>query len=189
MDNFSDLSPAEKEVAKHIAGLEYGCPPDDFAARVMARIERRSVVQRLWQWFKTPRSVRIAPLWPIVAGVCCALFFFVLPAQRSPDVPIGSDTVATVHFQIHLDGVKEVRLIGSFNNWQTPGIAMIPDERGQSWAVSIPLKSGHHEYAFVADGKSILADPNALLHKDDGFGNVNSMIIIDENDYEHQHKL
>ncbi len=39
--------------------------------------------------------------------------------------------------------------------------------------------SGRHGYVFFVDGERFLVDPEALLHEDDGFGRVNSVLIVD----------
>jgi 1,4-alpha-glucan branching enzyme len=73
---------------------------------------------------------------------------------------------------------RDVELIGSFNNWSPNGIRMVWDEDRGVWVVVLNLRQGSYEYAFRINGKEIIADPKAILHRDDGFGHQNSILII-----------
>ena len=47
------------------------------------------------------------------------------------------------------------------------------------------LEKGRHAYAFLVDGKRLVSDPAALLGEEDGFGNRNSILVIEgENNHE-----
>jgi hypothetical protein len=45
------------------------------------------------------------------------------------------------------------------------------------WTVTLPLTAGRHLYQFVVDGTWI-PDPNAPTAGDDGFGNANSVRLV-----------
>jgi glycosidase len=70
-----------------------------------------------------------------------------------------------------------VWLTGSFTNWADhPDLGAIPLTRsGDAWTVRVTLPAGKNLYKFVVDGRSWVADPNALFQEADGFGSVNSI--------------
>ena len=55
---------------------------------------------------------------------------------------------------------------------------MVWDKDRGLWMVALHLKQGSYEYAFRVNHKEIVADPKAILHRDDGFGHQNSILII-----------
>lgn len=193
------LSPEDQKIADMIAGLAYRTPPHDLGARIMARIAPR---QPLWRramiWLLTPQPLRITPLWPASAlAVMAILGVFAagmsprdreagFRATRAAEIEPSTEQTVRVEFSIRVDGAEDVELIGSFNNWKSQGYRMTPSGRDGTWTISIPLPRGHHEYAFILDRTRIVPDPAALLHKDDGFGNINSIIVVDEYALPHQ---
>jgi len=69
---------------------------------------------------------------------------------------------------------KEVRLLGSFNNWRNFELAMKKTNSG--WELPYVLGSGNFEYKFWVDG-SLIADPaNPSL-----VSNGNSLLIVNPN--------
>ena len=87
-------------------------------------------------------------------------------------------------FTLSTPGASRVELIGSFNQWR-PGVLMTWDESRKIWIVSLSLQKGRYEYAFLVDGEKIVSDPKALINQDDGFGNKNSILIVERN---HDHE-
>ena len=63
-----------------------------------------------------------------------------------------------VRFSLHRPEADDVRVTGSWNNWDPEGIRMAKDESGL-WSITIPLKPGTHYYKFYIDGKWV-ADPD-----------------------------
>lgn len=186
----NDLSPEERKIAAAIAGLPYRTPPRDLSARIMARITPHPPLwRRALVWLLTPRPLRVAPVWPASALAATAIILVLaagmlprdhdaLPSQTAASAP--TKRIVRVEFSIRVDSATEVALIGSFNNWQAQGYRLNPSGREGVWTVSVPLPRGRHEYAFVLDKTRIVPDPEALLHQDDGFGNINSIIVVDE---------
>ncbi len=185
----NDLSPEERKIAAAIAGLPYSTPPRDLSARIMARITPRPPLwRRALIWLLTPRPLRVAPVWPAAALAAMALLALAVGlfprghgADSSPTAAsTPTERILQVEFSIRVDSATEVALIGSFNNWQTQGYRLNPSGTERVWTISVPLPRGRHEYAFVLDKTRIVPDPAALLHQDDGFGNINSIIVVDE---------
>jgi 1,4-alpha-glucan branching enzyme len=95
---------------------------------------------------------------------------------------------AAVTFTLNMPDASNVEVIGSFNQWTPNGFRMDWDERRGLWVLSVPLERGRYEYAFLVDGKTILPDPKAFMQQDDGFGNKNSILII-ERDNGHEIRI
>ena len=64
-----------------------------------------------------------------------------------------------INFICHATQAKAVSLVGDFNEWNPTShpLKHMPD---RSWLITVELKHGHHQYAFVVDGKLTL-DPRA----------------------------
>lgn len=95
----------------------------------------------------------------------------------TPPVPATESPV--VHFELAASGADRVTLVGDFNGWDRQATPMRRTQAPDVWTVSVPLARGRHIYAFVVDGVRWVADPAAPLAPEDGFGGVNSVIIVD----------
>jgi hypothetical protein len=203
MIHTDDLNREQGLIARLIADMEYKKPPHDLTDRVMQRIAQ--LPQPWWRraisWLLTPRMIRITPLVPVsaLAGVILLVIFLAggipmklymdFAADTGPEqsgqvlTPASSEQqLINVVFTVHVNDAREVALIGSFNNWQGHKHKLTPSDEAGKWTISISLEQGLHEYAFVVDGVRIIPDPVSLVYKDDGFGNRNSVILVE--DYE-----
>lgn len=70
---------------------------------------------------------------------------------------------------------RNVTVAGSFNNWRTNELNMIPF-RG-AWVLSAYIREGTHAYKFIVDNNWI-NDPACKVNRPDGRGNVNSFMSI-----------
>lgn len=83
-----------------------------------------------------------------------------------------------VRFSVYSTEAKEVAIAGSFNNWsKSVDLLSLTDEKGL-WEITIPLSPGRYEYKFVVDGEKWIPDPGNLKTVDDGFGGINSVVIV-----------
>lgn len=180
-------------------------------ARHPAPIDARSLswLRNLLRWLMTPRLWRVAPAAPLGAVFGVMLFIFVLSLGES-DSPrldrtetagfgeqaeLGASSVGLengdggtplVVFTVRTEDARNVALIGSFNNWRDQGFEMLPVENQDGlWTIAVPLEQGRYEYAFLLNGERIMDDSQALLFKDDGFGNRNSVIIVEDHEQTH----
>jgi hypothetical protein len=198
-----DLNREQRNMAELIANLEYKELPYDLTDKVMQDIN--PVAGSWWRhaisWLLTPRTIRISPLVP-VSALASVIFLFIFLAGGLPiklytdfttdtryeqiDQTMTSTSpeqqIINVVFTVHVNDAREVALIGSFNNWQGHKHKLTPSDEAGKWTISVPLEQGTHEYAFVVDGVRIIPDPVSLIYKDDGFGNLNSVILVE--DYE-----
>jgi hypothetical protein len=64
-----------------------------------------------------------------------------------------------INFFFTAPNASSVSLVGEFNGWN-PEIHPLKRKTDGIWAVEVALRHGHHEYAFMVDGKRFL-DPRA----------------------------
>ena len=83
----------------------------------------------------------------------------------------------TVRLTFYAPGAKKVAIAGDFNKWKIDGKGLRKQGDG-NWVAEIHLKPGAYDYMFVVDGKNWVADPNAELYHDDGFGDKNSVLRV-----------
>jgi len=180
-----------RRIAGMVASLPDREPPGELIDSVMARIKPKKLgrLAVLWRRMKVP--VAFAPLrMASVAAASLALAFLaVLLIGRAPEqthltslqqvMNRGDDR--TVIFTLNLAGASRVELIGSFNQWRSGDFLMKWDESRKAWTISLNLQKGSYEYAFLVDGEKVVPDPKALMHRDDGFGNKNSILIVERN--------
>lgn len=71
-----------------------------------------------------------------------------------------------------------VSVVGSFNGWSPTAHPMVKDEQG-NWVVEIPLRPGRFEYKLAVDGDRWVPDPDNPVQVADGFGGINSVLVLD----------
>jgi 1,4-alpha-glucan branching enzyme len=54
-------------------------------------------------------------------------------------------------FAFPAPSARQVSLVGDFNDWNSQSMPMRRGHDGV-WRRNVPLKPGHHEYRFIADG-------------------------------------
>lgn len=150
--------------------------PAELTAHIMAAIPavRRPTV-RAWMTEFFPQRRQWAV--PALAGALAMLVMMLGIWRFMP--PIDTERIS-VHFQIHAPGAQRVELVGDFNNW-TPGTIRLqgPDASGH-WTANVELSEGRYEYQFLVNGKTWVTDPNATLHRPDGFGRENAVVEVYE---------
>jgi hypothetical protein len=174
----------DMDLIQAVAGLEEHDPPADFAARVTAALPRRrpGLLVRLRLWAATPRTLTLVParLAPVALGLVlfAAGVAVTLAVRQGPTGP--ADGLVPVRFVLQDPGteVRSVAVIGSFNQWEAGGFQMRYDPAAQAWILEARVPPGSHEYGFLIDGQRIVPDPSADLTRDDGFGNQNSILLV-----------
>jgi serine protease AprX len=90
----------------------------------------------------------------------------------------SAEDVSSNHiaFVLHDYDAKRVQVLGSWNDWQLPGLEMEQVESGV-WQAERPLLPGdHYQYKFLLDGTRWLDDPTNPRKVWDGFGGFNSLL-------------
>lgn len=72
---------------------------------------------------------------------------------------------------------KSVCIVGDFNQWMPDAHCL--DKRKGRWYIQLSLPHGPIHYAFIVDGKQWVVDPRALYVEDDGFGQLNSVVMVE----------
>jgi len=120
-------------------------------------------------------SFRLAGSLAVTAAIIFFAFTFIfnIPATS----PICS---SEVQFSLKLGDKANhiVAIAGDFNGWNHEN-NLLEDSNGDGiWTGTLKLEPGRYEYMFVLDGKEWVPDPNALRYVNDGFGNRNSILEI-----------
>ena len=161
-------------------------PPRDLASAVLKQIQPKqpSVWQRIGRWVTQPRTYTISPLRlaPVAAVLIVALvlvgrFSIMGPEQKIAET--NSNQTVTIRFTFQDPKADSVALIGTFNLWSPEQNVMHMDRKNGMWEVEVKLPAGRHEYSFLVDGRKAVPDPKATFTKDDGFGNRNSILIVE----------
>lgn len=177
-----------RRIAGLIADIRYAEPPESLTENVLANIKpkKMSLFKRFWRKLRTPVSVTPLRLLP-AGGSVLAIFalaltlFWQAPGERVVTQRINEvadQRLNTVMLFLDRSDATDVEVIGSFNNWSQEGVRMVWDKDRRLWVVALHLKRGSYEYAFRVNNREIVADPKAILHRDDGFGHQNSILII-----------
>jgi hypothetical protein len=150
--------------------------PAELAASIMAALPvagRRTIREWLEGFLPQRRQWAI----PALAGALAMLVAMLGVSHLTPQTHAQR---VLVHFQIHAPGAQRVELVGDFNNW-TPGAIRLhgPDASGH-WTADVELPEGRHEYQFLVNGKTWVTDPNAPIHRSDGFGRENAVVDVYE---------
>jgi hypothetical protein len=82
-----------------------------------------------------------------------------------------------VQFMLVAPAATRVALVGEFNDWDPAATPMLRAPGG-AWHVALPLATGRHVYAFIVDGTSWVADPQAPLAPEGWFGARNSVLLV-----------
>lgn len=120
------------------------------------------------------RQRRGGTIWPWLAAAAVLGMLAVGLAPNHSGAPDG-DSLKRVRFAVNLASGEQVALIGDFNDWN-PAATPLRRERG-GWSATLPLAPGRYRYAYVVDGRRLLADPSGPL-ADDEFGAPTSVITV-----------
>jgi hypothetical protein len=152
---------------------------------VMRGVRNRKVPwwRRLQLWAKAPRSLvftplQLAPLAAVLIAVCSlAVYQSLKPQQLQLSSHVLNGATQHVKLVLTMPNVKSAAVIGSFNDWRPGGHEMKWSEDEGAWTVTLRLPKGRYEYAFVVDNQ-IIADPVAGIYQEDGFGNLNAVLMV-----------
>ena len=161
-------------------------PPPDLAEAVVQSVKpkRIPIWRRFYHWASTPRSITFSPI-RLIPAITVTVFFALVatllfrPTEQSRvSMDQGKTRIVPVVFTFNYPQARSVSLIGSFNRWNPEGFEMRVNAGGELWVFEIELPEGRHEYAFLVDGKVVMADPSSPFSESDGFGNSNSIVYL-----------
>jgi 1,4-alpha-glucan branching enzyme len=106
------------------------------------------------------------------------LIFFICGIIGCMGAYSSSHQAAPQAITFHYKGSGQtVCITGDFNQWQTDTHCM--RKNGDLWSITVVLFHGAAHYAFVVDDRQWVMDPNALYVEKDGFGRLNSVIMVE----------
>jgi hypothetical protein len=82
----------------------------------------------------------------------------------------------TIIFSLARPDLEDVRVTGTWNDWDSEGIRMGKDTEG-TWRVMVPLPPGTHKYKFYIDGEWV-PDPDVKKHVPDGRGGFATEFVV-----------
>jgi hypothetical protein len=177
-------------IAQVIARIPDVSPPETLLEAVMAGIhtKRIGLFRRLLRALRSPMTsitvtpLRLASLAVSAAALVIITWAVIMNFSSNPNIEtmleVKSEATVPVVFTLEMPQVSRVDIIGSFNGWSPGDSHMQWDPNLHLWVLTVQLKAGTHEYAFLINGKTVLPDPSALAYREDGFGNRNSVLII-----------
>lgn len=85
----------------------------------------------------------------------------------------------TFTFRVYLPDAGQVQLVGTFTSWRAKAIEMTREGNGW-WTVKAELASGDHDFAYLVNNSTWMADYAASGVKRNGFGGWVSQIHVPE---------
>lgn len=90
---------------------------------------------------------------------------------------VGGPVMVT--FRLYAPEAASVGIAADFNGWSPSGYELKRSGAAGNWEITVPLERGKmYLYNFVLDGQTWIADPDAQLIMDDGFGSKSSALSI-----------
>lgn len=174
-------------IIERLRGLPEVSPPAGLRRGIMAQLtpKRPSLWTRLRRFWFQPHTVSFVPIkWaPVLAGLLLVAVIPRLatidraPERSTPSTPAQQASL-TLTFE-HPDA-RQVALIGTFNQW-TPDGQVKTEKQGNLWIFHVNVAPGRYEYAFLVDGREVVADPRAAFHRHNGFGTPNAVVYATVN--------
>jgi hypothetical protein len=176
-------------VATYVAGLAVPGREVDRAIMAVIRERRSPARQRArWRWFLEPQVLRVRPALAAAVAILLAVGLWSVAPSREGRGGAGApvrERAATaaartvlVRFELRVLDADEVTLVGTFNGWDESAIPLQKSPATGLWIATVSLLPGRYEYLFVVNGERWIPDPSAHAQVDDGFGQVNSVIVV-----------
>lgn len=136
-------------------------------------------------WWRTPLTLHVSPLAALAMAASLVTIVSIgtfVAAHSSASAPAATvaevthDTVNVVRF-VFVGQAKTVSLVGDFNAWGAQPVSLTPTGSNGTWAATVPLPTGRHEYAFIVDGQRWVPDPFAPTTSDE-FNTSSSIITV-----------
>lgn len=92
---------------------------------------------------------------------------------------MAAETYETVRLQVRAPLAQEVAVAGDWNDWDPEAQPLERIPGSDLWVIELELQPGRdYRYQFVIDGDQWISDPQVKQQIDDGFGGVNSLLVI-----------
>ncbi|MFH1231194.1 MAG: isoamylase early set domain-containing protein [Planctomycetota bacterium] len=185
-----------RNIIENTGKLEKITPSPDFTQGVMMHLPDTPIKVSNWQekvlnWLFQSRTLR----WNITSALASVIVLAILftgllimikpPNLSQPNFsPLSSvdkdnNNIVYIRFVLYTPGAYKVSLIGDFNDWKTDDI-LLKSNQTDVWTALVPLPRGKYQYGFLIDGEKWMPDPSVRTYVQDGFGNINSIIDLDD---------
>ena len=89
----------------------------------------------------------------------------------------GKPALKSVTFTVHAEAGQDVRLAGTFTDWEAKAKKMTFKKRAGVYSASVKLAPGEYQYKFIIGGKWATDDQNTEFVPNDK-GTFNSKIVV-----------
>ncbi len=91
--------------------------------------------------------------------------------------------IREVKIYFYYPPAKKVAVTGDFNGWARDGQPLAPAGKPGLWTANLRLKPGAYSYNFIVDGEVLVPDPNSANQSPDGYGGMNSIMLVKEGNH------
>jgi len=143
--------------------------PPNFSMRVMHHIEahRRGFV------FADFKKLAVASLVVVFLAMIFLTDLPLFPQLHISD--LSGYRRVEMKFCALSENPKTVAVAGDFSDWNA---LQMEKKNDNSWVITLKVKPGKYQYSFVIDGKEWIPDPDSPRQVSDGFGGVNSVLVV-----------
>jgi len=141
------------------------------------------------QWASQRRFIVIA-LWATLGLMFVQAGLLPVKALHRPQTTTQAMSSAKVPFTrtitfryVPTQPAQTVCVAGTFNDWNKSSYPLKLQPDGKTWVGTYPIPPGVYYYRFVINGNTWVNDPNAP-GVDDGNSNINSLLVVEPEDYD-----
>lgn len=167
----------EKKLIDHLESLPSVSPGEDFSWKVInsIRAEQEKRQTKRVHWFNFKKALAFS-----LVGVFLGLMLLTdLPlTPRLETINSSSSKKIELVFCPSSQNPRTVAVAGDFSSWDYLHMEKVQDS---CWSITIEIKPGRYQYGFLIDGEQWVPDPGSLRQVSDGFGGVNSVLIVENN--------
>ena len=99
------------------------------------------------------------------------------PAKAAKKVAAPKAALKSVTFTVHAEAGQEVRLAGSFTDWETKAKKMTFRKKNGVYSATVKLAPGEYQYKFIIGDKWATDDQNSEFVPNDK-GTFNSKLVV-----------
>ncbi|MGM0432965.1 MAG: hypothetical protein ACQEQU_09655 [Spirochaetota bacterium] len=141
--------------------------------RVMGAIEEQNTIQFVPDYPKKRSPRRWGQAIALAAASVVLLFTLTLSS------PNESEELVSVRLELTAEQAETVAVVGDWNDWDPEAQKLQKTNQGDTWEIEIKVEpNAEYRYQFIVDHAEWIPDPDAPVQVEDGFGGVNSVLVI-----------
>ena len=98
-------------------------------------------------------------------------------AKAVKKIAVKKPALKSITFTVHADAGQEVKLAGSFTDWETKAKKMTFKKRNGVYSATVKLAPGEYQYKFIIGDKWATDDQNTEFVPNDK-GTFNSKLVV-----------